>query len=428
MTIKEIEQLVGMTRANIRFYESERLLEPARNKNGYREYTEKEVDVLMKIKLLRNLQISLEEIKRLHCGEHELDLTLREHLEYLNIRSTEIEQSKIICEEIQKEGVSYQKLDDQKYLPLLKAQGYNYELKSDVVNPIPMPARRFFARMFDYHLYQCLFYIFLAVVCNKNVTMLNSAESFFYTFILLVMMLIFESVLLSVWGTTLGKWILGITVLDTSENRLSFSDSAYRTVKVMWYGMGLNIPIYNIVRGIKSYTTCSNNQVLPWDEDIILERKDRKIGRVFAYMAAVIVMSMVLVLAVNYAEMPKNRGDITIEEFQENYDEYVEYNKLTVDKFEKENTYNSVIDLQIEMTERPVFSFEEENGFLKAVKLELYVENSKLMVSSYQDEMILSVLSFAHAKDDRFLPSEELKEIVTFISEHSFEDFEFETD
>ena len=34
MTIKEIENLSGMTRANIRFYETEGLLRPARNSNG----------------------------------------------------------------------------------------------------------------------------------------------------------------------------------------------------------------------------------------------------------------------------------------------------------------------------------------------------------------------------------------------------------
>ena len=33
MTIKEIENLTGMTRANIRFYETEGLIHPSRNTN-----------------------------------------------------------------------------------------------------------------------------------------------------------------------------------------------------------------------------------------------------------------------------------------------------------------------------------------------------------------------------------------------------------
>lgn len=37
MTIKDIEIRSGMTRANIRFYEAEGLLSPARSANGYRD-------------------------------------------------------------------------------------------------------------------------------------------------------------------------------------------------------------------------------------------------------------------------------------------------------------------------------------------------------------------------------------------------------
>ena len=40
MTIKEAEQMTGLTRSNIRFYEKEQLISPDRNvKNGYREYS-----------------------------------------------------------------------------------------------------------------------------------------------------------------------------------------------------------------------------------------------------------------------------------------------------------------------------------------------------------------------------------------------------
>ena len=37
MTIREIEERSGMTRANIRFYEQEGLLSPVRRENGYRD-------------------------------------------------------------------------------------------------------------------------------------------------------------------------------------------------------------------------------------------------------------------------------------------------------------------------------------------------------------------------------------------------------
>ena len=36
MTIKDVEEQLGIDRANIRFYESKGLIKPARESNGYR--------------------------------------------------------------------------------------------------------------------------------------------------------------------------------------------------------------------------------------------------------------------------------------------------------------------------------------------------------------------------------------------------------
>ena len=60
MTIREIEVLSGMTRANIRFYESEGLLTPNRMENGYRDYTRSDLDTLHKIRLLRALGLGID--------------------------------------------------------------------------------------------------------------------------------------------------------------------------------------------------------------------------------------------------------------------------------------------------------------------------------------------------------------------------------
>lgn len=77
MKIKQVEELVGITSKNIRFYESQGLLTPERAENGYREYHQKNIDTLKKIKLLRKLGVSVEEIKAVL----EYDMTLDECLE-----------------------------------------------------------------------------------------------------------------------------------------------------------------------------------------------------------------------------------------------------------------------------------------------------------------------------------------------------------
>lgn len=68
MKINEVEQLVGVTKRNIRFYEKEGLLSPGRTDNGYRDYGEADVEALRKIKLLRKLDVPLEEIRRMQQG------------------------------------------------------------------------------------------------------------------------------------------------------------------------------------------------------------------------------------------------------------------------------------------------------------------------------------------------------------------------
>lgn len=49
MTIKEVEERTGLARSNIRFYEKERLIEPARNDNGYRDYSKEDVEIIKKL-------------------------------------------------------------------------------------------------------------------------------------------------------------------------------------------------------------------------------------------------------------------------------------------------------------------------------------------------------------------------------------------
>lgn len=59
MTIAELEARSGMTRANIRFYEAEGFIRPERRENGYRDYSEAELELLLRLKLLRALGLPL---------------------------------------------------------------------------------------------------------------------------------------------------------------------------------------------------------------------------------------------------------------------------------------------------------------------------------------------------------------------------------
>lgn len=69
MKIKELENILSISRSNIRFYEKQGLFSPERKDNNYREYTEQDIEVLKKIIVLRKMGFTVEEIKLIQNNE-----------------------------------------------------------------------------------------------------------------------------------------------------------------------------------------------------------------------------------------------------------------------------------------------------------------------------------------------------------------------
>lgn len=103
MNIHEMERMTGVTKQNIRFYEKKGLLHPMRNDtNNYREYSESDLAALKKIKLLRMLDFSLEEIGRILSAEVPLSNVLEQHLIELQTRQQKLQSCIQICKDILK--------------------------------------------------------------------------------------------------------------------------------------------------------------------------------------------------------------------------------------------------------------------------------------------------------------------------------------
>ncbi len=101
MKINEVEQQVGITKKNIRFYEEEGLLTPRRNsENGYRDYGENEVDILRRIKLLRKLGFPLEEIRQIQRGALTIPDGMARHRIALEREQKNLEQSIVLCTQL----------------------------------------------------------------------------------------------------------------------------------------------------------------------------------------------------------------------------------------------------------------------------------------------------------------------------------------
>ena len=122
MTIKEVEEKTGLTRSNIRFYEKEKLIQPIRNEsNGYREYTEKDVEDIKKIACLRTLGISIETIHRIILKEISLRDVIGEQMYKLDAQVVNLEKAKIICQSMLADSkISYENLDVEAFVPELE--------------------------------------------------------------------------------------------------------------------------------------------------------------------------------------------------------------------------------------------------------------------------------------------------------------------
>lgn len=117
MRINQVEQTVGISKKNIRFYEEQGLLSPSRNRdNGYREYSSEDVALLFKIKLLRKLSVPIEEIRKLEMNRLSFRDCMERHKIYLNHEERNLILMKEMCDELSQKEESLHTLDASDYL------------------------------------------------------------------------------------------------------------------------------------------------------------------------------------------------------------------------------------------------------------------------------------------------------------------------
>ena len=99
--IKEAEQLTGISSQNIRYYEKQGLLCPARNEeNSYREYSDNDIERLKLIRLFRKLGMPIEELRRLLNGEIDLRSAVEMQEKRLESQRNELNNALDFCKKI----------------------------------------------------------------------------------------------------------------------------------------------------------------------------------------------------------------------------------------------------------------------------------------------------------------------------------------
>lgn len=324
MTIKELEEKTGLARANIRYYEQQGLVHPARQENGYRDYSGEDLQTLRKIKLLRHLGLGIETIRTVQRGEQTLEEALAAREEELEKEAAMLGKEKTVCRELRQRRVAYDALEPETYLLELERQeaaargalAVPRPEKKDLIQSVYYPWRRFFARYFDWSVYSFLWAIVWVGIFRISDTGIGTTVlSWLVTLILMVLI---EPLLLSCFGTTPGKAIFGLHVSAVGGGALTYGDASRWTRGALYSGEGLNIPLVNLWCNWKSYRRCRAGEAQPWEEDINYTIDDTCSWRGVLFVALeALLVAMIILLALR-ALAPPCYGDLSREDYIKN--------------------------------------------------------------------------------------------------------------
>ena len=311
---------------------------PRRLENGYRDYSEEDVRTLEKIRLLRSLQLDIGTIRQLQRGTLTLEQVMFNQLTRLEGDRAGLERAARVCRAIQDSGVEYAALEPESLLRELEAPQLSQaplpraallptleEELSWECQALSHPWMRWLARWLDLSL--CSLPVNAMAYLGLRLDLL--ADNLLLDWVLalasVAVMAVMEALLLHFWGWTPGKWAMGLELRDAQGNKLSLRAAWRRVWGVFLRGDGLNIPLYNLWRNYRCYRCCKDGEDCPWDEyeNRQYTREDRPLFWLM-WLGSVAVSVFLTVVILFQTYLPPNRGTLTVEEYCENFNFYLD--------------------------------------------------------------------------------------------------------
>ncbi len=414
MTKEEIRAVYGVEISSIERFRSNGLVTPRRLEDGSLVYSEADGEMFQRLVLLDIVGVSENDFVELRSKETTLKLLLQRQMWRLEDGCL----AKAICKDILEEEGDLKSFDALKYLERLKA--YEHEPEKILIygpnyrNQVFRPWRRYFAWGLDASIYALIFNAILGFILHVNLMNEGWLVRIVEAIVAVIIMLLIEPLLLNRFGTTFGKWVFGLRVEKTDGNPLSYKDGLRRTWGMIGKGQGYEVPIYNLVRLYKSYKLCKQKEVQPWDEGVSYTIKDTKGFRVVACILLNVVIVFISSVMLQVQQLPPNRGDITLEQFAENYNYFCKYydvndwlymdqNGQLVDKYtdgvvDRDNmihisTLRTVFAYD-PTEELPNYNYRIENAYLKEVSFVYGVENKEHWTDKEKIQQYLIGMAF----------------------------------
>lgn len=333
MTVNEVEARTGLDRATVRYYEKEGLISPPREGNGYRNYSEADIEKLLKIKLLRALDFSLEDIRAMDADGADFPDRLRARTGSLKARAEDMEDAMRVIGNMLTDGAEYASLQSGLYLRQLESRSPALpepppREPEQTPDPGPVPAgpwARFFARTLDSVLFNLCFMCIVLLVLRVPYVGVGWERAVVLVCSLAARLLL-EPVFLRCVGATPGKLLLGMRVRGADGRNLTVAEAFRRTWGVSLWGEGLKLPLFSLWRKIKSWRDANAGLELPWENGSTVVFTSR--GTWWKPLCAGCMAALVLLASLLYVDayMPVHRGELTPAEFAENVNWYLRSN------------------------------------------------------------------------------------------------------
>ena len=123
------------------------------------------------------------------------------------------------------------------------------------------PWGRFSARTLDYFLFASV----LLWIKFFSMSVWEHVPSFFFPVVITFLWIFVEALLLHLYGTTLGKWIFGIEIVDRSLKRPGYWSACLRSLSVWCNGVGTGFFLIAPATYAISYVRLRRDGVAPWD-------------------------------------------------------------------------------------------------------------------------------------------------------------------
>lgn len=172
------------------------------------------------------------------------------------------------------------------------------------------PWRRFAARWFDWFVYEAIFLGALLIFGVDLAQLFSPQGSVWLPIVMILPWVLCEAICLTFWGTTPGKWLVGLAVRSQSDEKLAAWPAIVRTFRAMILGMAFGIePLAIISHGI-SFWLLKKKRVVLWDAGTGSHLKDlgQRAERWVAYgviLASVLVIQGIILFPVTL-ELQKN--------------------------------------------------------------------------------------------------------------------------